>query len=79
MGGIIANLSDQSAFSNQNLYQWSSLVAYWLQFWAFTAVGGIQSVVGELSFRKPRGMAKTNKQKTPKKQRFTKFLSDFFF
>ena len=50
----------------------SSLVAWWLGFWAFTAMARVQSLVGELRSHKPCGAAKkiqpnnnnkTNKQK----------------
>ena len=38
----------------------SSLVAWWLGFWAFTAMTQVQSLVGELTSRKPKKMKSVN-------------------
>ena len=40
----------------------SSPVAWWLGFWAFSAVGRVQSLMGELRTRKLRSAAKEKKQ-----------------
>ena len=39
----------------------SSLVAWWLGFWAFTAVARVQSLVRELRSHEPRGILKKKK------------------
>lgn len=44
---------------NQNLG--SSVVAYWLEYWAFTDVSWVQSLVRELRYHRLYGMAKKKK------------------
>lgn len=46
---------------NQNLG--SSAVASWLEYWAFTAVSWVQSLVRELRYHKLCGMAEKKKSK----------------
>ena len=43
----------------------SSLVAQWLEFWAFTAVAWVESLVRELSAHKPHSTAKRKKEQGP--------------
>ena len=45
----------------------SSLVAYWLEFWAFTAVAQVQSLVRELRFYTAKGAKKKKKRERERK------------
>ena len=47
----------------------NSLVAQWLGLGVFTAVDGVQSLVGELRWRKPLGVGKKNEKRKKKEIR----------